>query len=52
MSDFPNVQRWFDAIEARPAVQRGIKVLADARKPLQDAKAREILFGATQYARH
>ncbi|WP_150678731.1 glutathione binding-like protein [Pandoraea pneumonica] len=51
MSDFPNVQRWFEAIEARPAVQRGIKVLADARKPLQDDKAREMLFGATQYAR-
>lgn len=51
LSDFPNVQRWFEAIEARPAVQRGIKVLADARKPLQDDKAREMLFGATQYAR-
>ncbi|VVD91124.1 glutathione binding-like protein [Pandoraea anhela] len=51
LSDFPNVQQWFEAIEARPAVQRGIKVLADARKPMQDDKAREILFGATQYAR-
>ncbi|VVD92514.1 glutathione S-transferase C-terminal domain-containing protein [Pandoraea terrigena] len=52
MSEFPNVQRWFEAIEARPAVQRGIKVLAEARQPFQDAKAREILFGATQYTRH
>ncbi|VVE67389.1 Disulfide-bond oxidoreductase YfcG [Pandoraea anapnoica] len=51
LSDFPNIHKWFEAIEARPAVQRGIKVLADARKPLQDDKAREMLFGATQYAR-
>ncbi|MBU6493286.1 MAG: glutathione S-transferase N-terminal domain-containing protein [Burkholderiales bacterium] len=51
LEDFANVKRWFDVIEARPAVQRGVKVLADARKALQDDKAREILFGATQYAR-
>ena len=25
-ADYPNVKRWFDAILARPAVQRGIKV--------------------------
>ncbi len=29
MADYPNVKRWFDAIDARPAVQRGVKVLAD-----------------------
>ncbi|GAB3625481.1 Disulfide-bond oxidoreductase YfcG [Pandoraea terrae] len=52
MADFPNVARWFETIESRPAVQRGVKVLADARKPLQDDRAREILFGATQYAKH
>jgi glutathione S-transferase len=23
--DFPNVQRWFETIAARPAVQRGLK---------------------------
>jgi GST-like protein len=33
-------------------VQRGVEVLADLRKPLVDDKAREVLFGATQYARH
>ena len=33
MSDYPAVQKWFDAIAARPAVQRGIQVLADLRKP-------------------
>ena len=33
MRDYPAVQKWFDAIAARPAVQRGIQVLADLRKP-------------------
>ena len=45
----PNVKRWFADIEARPAVQRGVKVLADLRQPTMDEKAKEILFGATQY---
>jgi GST-like protein len=26
LAEFPNVRRWFDAISARPAVQRGMKV--------------------------
>jgi GSH-dependent disulfide-bond oxidoreductase len=26
LNDFPNVKRWFDALSARPAVQRGMKV--------------------------
>jgi GSH-dependent disulfide-bond oxidoreductase len=26
LGDFPNVKRWYDAIGARPAVQRGMKV--------------------------
>jgi GSH-dependent disulfide-bond oxidoreductase len=28
LEDFPHVKRWFDAISARPAVQRGMKVPA------------------------
>jgi GST-like protein len=32
-------------IAARPAVQRGVQVLADLRKPLTDKKSLEILFG-------
>ena len=28
LADFPNVKRWFDAISARPAVQRGMNVPA------------------------
>lgn len=48
----PNVKRWHEAIAARPAVQRGVEVLASLRQPLQDDRAREVLFGATQYAKH
>jgi GST-like protein len=51
LADFPSVRRWYDAIDARPAVQRGVQVLADRRRPVIDDKARENLFGATQYAR-
>ena len=49
--DFPHLKGWFDEIAARPAVQRGVEVLAGMRKPLADDKAREILFGARQYQR-
>lgn len=48
---FPNVRAWQERISARPAVQRGVEVLVSARKPLTDDKAREVLFGAIQYAR-
>jgi len=50
--DFPNLKRWFDAISARPATQRGMALLADrrGRGPIGEA-ARDILFGATQYRR-
>ena len=51
IEDFANFKRWFLEIEARPAVQRGIKVLADLRPPQMDDKAKETLFGATQYAK-
>jgi GSH-dependent disulfide-bond oxidoreductase len=52
LDDFPNVKRWHEAIAARPAVQRAVEVLASARKASFDDKAKEVLFGATQYARH
>ena len=51
LGEFPNVKAWFEAIGNRPAVQRGITVLADRRKPELDQAAREILFGKTQYAK-
>ncbi|MDH4051312.1 MAG: glutathione binding-like protein [Rubrivivax sp.] len=51
-NDYPHLKGWFDEIAARPAVRRGVEVLAAQRRPLTDARAREALFGATQYQRH
>lgn len=31
-ADYPHLKAWFDRIEARPAVQRGVQVLASLRK--------------------
>ncbi len=43
---FPHVQRWATAIEARPAVQRGMALLGDVMKiGNPDPAAREALFG-------
>ena len=50
--DFPNLKRWFDAIAARPAVQRGVEVLAEhQRTGAISAEARENLFGNAQYTK-
>ncbi|MES2974788.1 MAG: glutathione S-transferase N-terminal domain-containing protein [Pseudomonadota bacterium] len=49
LDDYPHLKKWFEAIAARPAVQRGVKMLADLRKPITDDKSREVLFGKTQY---
>jgi len=51
LGDYPRLSAWFHAMEERPAVQRGVKVLADRRKPITDDKSREVLFGSTQYQR-
>ena len=48
-ADYPHLKAWFDKVARRPAVQRGVQVLADSRKPLTGDKEREILFGTTQY---
>ena len=48
-ADYPHLKAWFDGIAARPAVQRGVQVLTELRKPITDDKAREVLFGNTQY---
>ena len=47
--DYPHLKGWFDEIAARPAVRRGVEVLASQRKPITGDKARETLFGSTQY---
>lgn len=51
-NDYPHLKGWFDEIAARPAVRRGVEVLAHLRKPLMDDQARDILFGERQYQRH
>ncbi len=52
IEEYPNVKRWFDAIAARPGVQRGLEVLNEkSRSRPMDDKEKEILFGATQYAK-
>ncbi|MBM3348112.1 MAG: glutathione S-transferase family protein [Betaproteobacteria bacterium] len=43
--------RWFNEIQQRPAVERGLSVLASLRKPAYDAQAKDILFGKQQYQR-
>ncbi len=49
LSDYPHLKEWFDKLAERPAVQRGVAVLAALRKPITDDKSRDILFGKTQY---
>jgi GSH-dependent disulfide-bond oxidoreductase len=49
LGDYPHLEQWFNTIAERPAVKRGVQVLADLRKPLTDDKARELLFGKGQY---
>ena len=39
--DYPRLRAWFDRISARPAVQRGVKVLAGLSQPIQGVKALE-----------
>lgn len=52
LEEYPHLKRWFDEISERPAVKRGVETFADKRKPLTDDKAREVLFGQTQYQKH
>ena len=51
-ADYPHLKGWFDEVAGRPAVQRGVEVLADLRKPLTDEASRGVLFGSEQYKRH
>ena len=51
-NDHPHLKGWFDEISKRPAVMRGVEVLADKRRSITDDTARDVLFGQRQYARH
>lgn len=46
LEEFPNLKRWFEAIAARPALQKAVEVGQDHRNNLADDKeAQKILFG-------
>jgi len=50
IEEYPHVKRWFDGIAARPAVVRGVAVLAERRRSGPRSKEEmENLFGAKQY---
>ena len=55
LGDFPNAKRWFNAVDARPAVKRGLELLATEREAAamlgMTDQAREILYGSLQYQR-
>ena len=48
LEDFPHLQRWFEAMKARPGVERGMAVGKELRNtaPMDD-EAKKVLFGQT-----
>ena len=48
IEDFPNVERWFEAVAARPAVVKDMARLEDKAGDF-DERAWSNLFGAEQY---
>ncbi|MGH7002704.1 MAG: glutathione S-transferase C-terminal domain-containing protein [Alphaproteobacteria bacterium] len=58
IEEYPNLQRWYRAIEARPAVERGGAVINDSiktrpasAKVVLDLEQWSVLFGARQHAK-
>ncbi len=47
LADFPNVNRWFETMKSRPAVQRGFDVGKEVRGAPMDEGAKKVLFGQT-----
>jgi GST-like protein len=49
LSEAPGVARWMETIEARPAVARGLAIMAEHQQPLpMSDQTRDLLFGKTQ----
>lgn len=51
LAEYPNLKRWFEAIASRPAVERGLAVLAEGEQTSFDDEAKRVLFGEKQYRR-
>lgn len=51
MALYPNVQRWFEEILARPGVQRGLQLLADQRPPQERSAVERDVLGISQEMR-
>jgi GST-like protein len=54
MLEYPNFSRWLEALKARPALRRGIDLLAERSNRLFDGLRPETLdnmFGETQFRR-
>lgn len=49
LDDYPNVKRWYASLRARPALQAGLAVGKQERKPM-DEQARKIMFGVDKPA--
>lgn len=45
LNEFPNLKRWFEAVRARPAVERGFAVGKELRQPTMSEEAKKVLFG-------
>jgi GSH-dependent disulfide-bond oxidoreductase len=50
IAQYPHLARWMDELRARPAVRRGLEIPPRNNASFDD-KAREVLFGKTQYER-
>jgi GSH-dependent disulfide-bond oxidoreductase len=53
LHEYPHVRRWFEEIAKRPAVKRGLEVMArEQNAPVNEQARYENLFGGRQYLRH